>query len=151
MKDAVSAGIRGMMMQKEQSPAGRRGGIFFRRTGTGLAAFLLCLISGGMPVSAGTQAAEVDCQKPGQSSELMVCRNHWLSERNTELNTTYELLWLSLPRAGRDRLERAERAWKQEMETCRSDVLCLATEYTGHIATLRDQYRTRIDWLKGGG
>ncbi|WP_146050934.1 hypothetical protein [Citrobacter amalonaticus] len=111
-----------------------------------LAGGVLWLLSGIPSAYANPDShpPEVDCQHLESTTDILICDNRWLRERNAQLNTLYELLRISLPCEKRGKLDKKEKAWKQEMESCGTDTLCLAGEYTGQVSELREQYQIRI-------
>ncbi len=101
-------------------------------------------------VDVQAQTRALDCKKPYDMTEWSLCREHWLVQRSAEERTTYELLSQALLPAGKQKLQTLEANWQQRLVSCGTDRLCLLALYSSHLSALRQQYRMRIDWYKGG-
>jgi uncharacterized protein YecT (DUF1311 family) len=64
------------------------------------------LISGGLAL-----AADVDCRNPLDQASMNICADRDFKVADRKLNETYRALSAKTSKAGRDKLQKAQRAW----------------------------------------
>ncbi len=81
-------------------------------------------------------AREAYCNKLPTKSETAICLDRDLTRRDGELNDVYQELKEKLKPAEYKDLQKEQRSWLAERNTCGADVQCLATQYTDRISVL---------------
>lgn len=117
-----------------------------RKTLPALIAPAVLPLIGGLVLAAPTAAAAAsfDCRKAASQTELTVCANMDLNDRDVRMAQLYDIVRRLVPMGTRSAVMDRQAVWLRERNRCAGDRKCLSRAYDRRIRELNKVLEERV-------